>query len=386
MMTTRTIGKILTRDFTLCFLTQFAFTFAAFSLIPALPIYLSRSGSTEVEIGVLIGSFAVSSLLLRPIVGRSLLRIPEKPFMMAGAVFFAFGSVAYLFAPPFWPFFFVRILQGIGFACFSTASFTFIANISPEGRRGQSLGYFILAFTLSGALAPPLAMLLINRYGFTHLFLICLGLSICSLFIAYKLRKREVPPSQAPSVNDGFILSRKALQPSIMGFFPFFIWGALTTFFPIYAIQHGMTNPGLFFSIVAIVLILGRVLGGRILDVYSRERIIMPCIAPFIVSMVVLAFSKTLPMFILVAVIYGLGPAFLIPVLMAYALDRGGSPGPAMATFNAISDLGLSLGPAMMGIVVHSTSYPTMFLCLALTGVINLIYSYFSMRNKGGRV
>jgi MFS family permease len=373
-MTTRTIGKILTRDFTLCFLTQFAFTFAAFSLIPALPIYLSRLGSTEVEIGVLIGSFAVSSLVLRPIVGRSLVRIPEKSFMMAGAVFFAFGSVAYLFAPPFWPFFFVRILQGIGFACFSTASFTFIANISPEGRRGQSLGYFILAFTLSGALAPPLAMLLINRYGFTHLFLVCLGLSLCSLFIAYKLRKREAPPSQASSSNEGFLLSRKALQPSIMSFFPFFIWGALTTFFPIYAIDHGMANPGLFFSIVAVVLILGRVLGGRILDVYSRERIIMPCIAPFIISMVILAFSKTLPMFILVAVIYGLGPAFLIPALMAYALDRGGSPGPAMATFHAISDLGLSLGPAMMGIVVHSTSYPIMFLCLALTGMIGLVY------------
>ena len=373
-MTTRTIGKILTRDFTLCFLTQFAFTFAAFSLIPALPIYLSRMGSTEVEIGVLIGSFAVSSLVLRPIVGRSLVRIPEKSFMMAGAVFFAFGSVAYLFAPPFWPFFFVRILQGIGFACFSTASFTFIANISPEGRRGQSLGYFILAFTLSGALAPPLAMLLINRYGFTHLFLVCLGLSICSLFIAYKLRKREAPPFQASSSNEGFLLSRKALQPSIMSFFPFFIWGALTTFFPIYAIDHGMANPGLFFSTVAVVLILGRVLGGRILDVYSRERIIMPCIAPFIISMVILAFSKTLPMFILVAVIYGLGPAFLIPALMAYALDRGGSPGPAMATFHAISDLGLSLGPAMMGIVVHSTSYPIMFLCLALTGMIGLVY------------
>jgi len=385
-MTTRTIGKILTRDFTLCFLTQFAFTFAAFSLIPALPIYLSRMGSTEVEIGVLIGSFAVSSLVLRPIVGRSLVRIPEKSFMMAGAVFFAFGSVAYLFAPPFWPFFFVRILQGIGFACFSTASFTFIANISPEGRRGQSLGYFILAFTLSGALAPPLAMLLINRYGFTHLFLVCLGLSICSLFIAYKLRKREAPPFQASSSNEGFLLSRKALQPSIMSFFPFFIWGALTTFFPIYAIDHGMANPGLFFSTVAVVLILGRVLGGRILDVYSRERIIMPCIAPFIISMVILAFSKTLPMFILVAVIYGLGPAFLIPALMAYALDRGGSPGPAMATFHAISDLGLSLGPAMMGIVVHSTSYPIMFLCLALTGMINLVYFYFFMRNSGSHV
>jgi predicted MFS family arabinose efflux permease len=130
------------------------------------------------------------------------------------------------------------------------------------------------------------------------------------------------------------------------------------------------------------MLILGRVFGGRILDLYSREWIIMPSITPYIVSMALLAFSKTLPMFVLVAVIYGIGPAFLIPTLMAYALDRGDSPGPAMGTFHAISDLGVSLGPVIMGIVIHSTSYTIMFLCLALAGVINLIYFYFFARKK----
>jgi MFS family permease len=381
-MATQTLRKILTRDFTLCFLTQFSLTFAAFCLIPTLPIYLSRSGSTEVEIGILIGSFAISSLLLRPLVGRALLSIPEKTFMIVGALFFAFGTVAYVFAPPFWPFFFVRILQGIGFAFFSTASFTLIANISPEVHRGQSLGYFILAFTLSGALAPPLAMLLVNRFDFTHLFLVCLGLSLCSLALACKLRKRQISPSPASPVHDGFFLSRRALPPSIMGFFPFFIWGALTTFFPIYAIRHGVSNPGLFFTTVAVVLILSRVLGAKILDLYRRDRIIIPSIAPYVISMAVLAFSKTMPMFVLVAVIYGIGPAFLIPALMAYALDRGAAPGPAMGTFNALSDLGMSLGPVMMGVVIHSAGYPVMFLCLAFVGLVNLVYFFFFMRKE----
>jgi len=381
-MTTQTIRKILTRGFILCFFAQFTFTFVIFSLIPTLPIYLSRLGSREVEIGVLIGSFAVSSLVLRPFVGRALLKIPEKYFMIVGALFFASASVAYIFAPPFWPFLIVRVLQGIGFAFFTTASFTLIANISSEAHMGQSLSYFILAFTISSALAPPIGMFLINHFSFTFLFLVCLGLSLCSLFIAHKLERRQVVPLQDSSIEDGFFLSRKVLQPSIIGFSPFFIWGSLTTFFPLYAISHGVTNPGLFFSTVAITLILSRVFGGKILDLYSRERIIMLCITPYMIAMVILAFSKTLPMFILVAVIYGIGPAFLIPALMAYALDRGGSPGPAMGTFHAIADLGMSLGPVIMGIVIHSTSYPIMFLCLALTGIINLNYFYFFVRKK----
>jgi MFS family permease len=381
-MTAQTIRKILTRDFILCFFAQFAFTFVIFSLIPTLPIYLSRLGSKEVEIGALIGSFAVSSLILRPFVGRALLKIPEKYFMMIGAFFFASASVAYIFAPPFWPFLAVRVLQGIGFAFFTTASFTLVANISSEAHLGQSLGYFILAFTISSALAPPLGMFLINHFSFNFLFLVCLGLSLCSLFITHRLRGGQAVPSRDSSIEDGFFLSRKTLQPSIIGFAPFFIWGALTTFFPLYAISQGVTNPGLFFSAVAMMLILSRVFGGKILDLYSREKIIILCITPYIVAMVILAFSKTLPMFILVALIYGIGPAFLIPALMAYALDRGGSPGPVMGTFQAVTDLGLSMGSVIMGVVIHWTSYPIMFLCLALMAVVSLYYFYFFVKKR----
>jgi MFS family permease len=86
-------------------------------------------------------------------------------------------------------------------------------------------------------------------------------------------------------------------------------------------------------------------------------------------------------MFILVAVIFGIGNALLTPLVMAYALDRSGSaPGPVIGTYTAISDLGLGLGPVIMGIVVRFGSYSIMFLCLALTGAMNLAYFYFFLR------
>jgi MFS family permease len=383
-MMTQKIREILTRDFILAFFAQFAFSFVFHSFIPTLPIYLSRSGSNEVEIGVLIGIFAVSSFVLRPFIGKALLRIPEKKFMIAGALLLALTSVGYLFTPPFWPFLIVRVFQGIGFAFFQTASLTLIANISSEARRGQSLSYFTLAQSISSALGPSIGMFLINHFNFPVLFLVCSGISVCALFIANKLGKGTAAPLEDSSIEDGSFLSRKAIPPSIISFFFAFIWGALTTFFPLYAINHGVANPGLFFTTVAIMLILGRGLGGKILDLYSKERIILPCLFPYIISMIILAFSKTQPMFILVAVIWGIGHAFLMPTLVVYALDRvGSSPGPVMGTLTAISDLGISLGPVIMGIIIHTASYPIMFLCLALTGIVNLNYFYFFVRKKG---
>jgi len=377
--------KILTRDFILCFSAQFTFTSVFHILIPTLPIYLSRLGSTEVEIGVLIGSLSVSSLILRPFVGRGLVKIPERHFMIAGAVIFALASVAYLFAFPFWPFLVVRLFQGIGIALFYTASSTFIANISPEAHRGQSLSYFYLAFNISFALAPSFGMFLINAFTFNILFLLCLSISLSSLLLTTRLRKRPIEPVENSSKQDEPFLSREAIPSAIMAFLAHIIWGALTAFFPLYAIQTGMANPGFFFAAYAIVLILGRALGAKILDLYDREKIILPCLTTYIISMIILSYSKTLPMFILVAVIWGSGNAFLMPTLVAYALDRAvSSPGTVMGTFTAIGDLGVALGPVIMAIILRFTSYPTMFLCLALVGVTNLSYFYFFVR-KGER-
>ena len=80
--------KILTRDFVLSFFAQFTFSSVFSILIPTIPIYLSRMGAKEAEIGVLVGALSVSSLVLRPLVGRALLKIPERRFMIVGTLFY----------------------------------------------------------------------------------------------------------------------------------------------------------------------------------------------------------------------------------------------------------------------------------------------------------
>ena len=288
------LRKILTRDFVFSFFAQFAFSFVFCILIPTIPIYLSKLGSTEAEIGVLVGIFSVSSLILRPFVGRALLKIPERSFMMAGAFLYFISSIAYLLAPPFWPILIVRALQGFGLACFSTASFTLIANITPETHRGQMISYFYLSINIAFALAPYLGMLLINRFNFTILFLVCTGLSLCSLALTIKLNKMGGLPLESLMVQSQPFLSREALPPAVMAFMVNIIWGAVMAFFPLYSLKQGVTNPGLFYGVYAIIIILFRVSGGKVSDIYGRDKVILPCLFTVIISMVILAFSTTL--------------------------------------------------------------------------------------------
>ena len=191
--------KIFSRDFVLNFFAQFSSSFVFSILVPTIPIYLSSFGAKEAEIGILVGVLSVSSLIMRPFVGRALLKTPEKKLMIVGASIYAFSSIAYLPATPFWPLLSVRILQGIGVAFFSTAAFTLIANITPDTHRGRAISYYYLSINFAFAMAPSLGMLLINHFSFNVLFLVCAGLSLVSLLITMQIG-REGIPSNRPSI------------------------------------------------------------------------------------------------------------------------------------------------------------------------------------------
>ncbi len=92
------LREILHRNFILVLFAFFALSSVFYILLPTLPIYLSKSGPAETEIGVLIGIYTISSLFLRPFVGKALRKIPEKTFMIAGTLLYSSISIAYLLA------------------------------------------------------------------------------------------------------------------------------------------------------------------------------------------------------------------------------------------------------------------------------------------------
>lgn len=379
------IKNLFTRDFILGFFGYFALLFAYFAFLPTLPIYLRELGSTEGEIGVIVGIFGVSALISRLLAGNMLTRYSEKSVMLSAALLSAVTFPVCIILNPFWPFFVVRLFQGIALACFDTATFALIIKVTPLTHRGQGLGYFMLAPGFATVMAPSFGMFLVNRFSFTIFFLFCTGMSLCALplFGMLKRQKTAGPDTDMPMHNT-FFLERRIIVPAMSAFFYNFVVGTLGGFFPLYAIQCGVANPGYFFSASAIMIIAGRALGGKIQDIWSRERTILTFTFTSMVAMVVLSFSRNLPMFIFVGLLWGAGVAFIFPVSMAYALDyAGASGGTAVGTFRAFMDLGSAIGPMVMGTIVPFTGYRTMFLCLALVCLGNLGYFQFYVRKRG---
>ncbi len=276
-----------------------------YTLVPTLPLYLARLGSNVREIGVLVGVFGASSLVFRFLAGSALRRYSEKTIMMVGTLLFTLSSLACLVLCPFWPFFSVRFFQGVAFSFLDTAVFVLIVNAIPPVYRGQGLAAFMLAPTLAMALAPSFGMFIINHFDFVPLFLTCAGLSLCAFFASWILKGqcRAGDEGRSPPDEEPF-WELKIIAPAGTSFLYNFVWGTLIAFIPLYVTESGVSNPGHFFSAVAVMIIIGRAVGARIVDTYDKEKTVLTFISISIIAMVLLSFSKTLPMFVLVGLLW----------------------------------------------------------------------------------
>ena len=379
-----TLKILFTRDFIFAVLAAFFSAAAIHSLTPTLPIYLTRLGSNQKEIGVLVGIFAVATLVSRLFMGKALLMYREKTVMIFGTLLCILTFLASIIFRPFWPFFIIRVLQGTTLACMDTAVLAFIIGVIPLAYRTRALGYYMLAPSLALAIAAPFGMFVINGYGFTAFFFAGAGLSFCALLMTWKIKGREITiDDSATPDRSSFILDVKIIIPAIIAFLQFFVWGAVAAFFPLYAVDCGVTNPGLFFSAMAIMMIMGRMFGGAIMDTCNKEKFIVIFISAITVLLAALSFSRTLPMFLIVGALWGIGTAFFVPLSMAYSLEySGSSSGTAVGTFRVLQDFGLGLGPVAMGTIVPFTGYSVMFRWLAVVSFINFCYFQFYVRRK----
>lgn len=116
------LTTIVHKKFITTFFAQITVSFVYCLLVPTLPLYFSRRGYSEMEIGVLIGSLGLSSLVLRPFVGRFLQKTSEVRFMMAGTFLFTLTSILLTWEPPLGFLLGVRVFQGVACAFFYTAA------------------------------------------------------------------------------------------------------------------------------------------------------------------------------------------------------------------------------------------------------------------------
>src|SRR5699024_3959945 len=197
------------------------FIFLGFQMtLPTIPIFVNELGGSDQLIGIIVGIFTFSALLLRPLAGHALESKGRGFGYIFGIVLFilSIGSFGFISAIGF--LIVMRIVQGIGWGFSTTASGTIATDLIPPQRRGEGMGYFGLSGNLALAFGPALGLTLVGVLTFSQLFLICSALGVLTLLLALNIRYKKVeesPHKTRPARFD--VIEKTAINPSIILFF-----------------------------------------------------------------------------------------------------------------------------------------------------------------------
>lgn len=359
-----------------------------YGLTNAIPLYIDSIGGSASVSGVLTTGFGLAGAVGRIFGGNLSDRIGRRKVMLIGAAVFTVSTLLPAFLPGVELLLLFRVLNGVAFAFVTTAAAAAAADVLPEERMGEGIGYFGLAQSLAIALGPPIAIGLF-RLGGRALF-VGEGTMIFFTFILMWFCRYEknaprpaAPPPAEEHAQVGFlwkILEKTAIWPSVMFFVFSFSCVVLISFAALYAEKQDYRYPGLFYIVQAGTMILARLTAGRLIDRHSRRTVLLPTVLCGVVSFLMLLFSQSEIVFYLSGVLYGFCVGMIFPLLLTSGMKGApqGRVGAATATLYLFSDAGFAIGASVWGMVIDSAAgYPACFIGgaagLALTGIIGAL-------------
>ena len=365
------------KDFFFTWINRFSFFLAHHLTRPILPLYLVSFGASSTVIGAVMAVFTITATVTRIPIGLLIDRIGRKPFLIVGVALFAGGNFGYLWAPSILLMIPFRMLHGVGWSGCTTAVATLAADIAPQKRRGELIGYAAMASSLGGAIGPVAGFALLHRFDFSGVFLGAAALLFVSLILAAFVKEPEHAPrnDRRESWIDLLVIP-ETLLPALAVAFLSFGHGGIFTFLPIHALKLGLDNPGLWFGLYALCLLLSRPVAGPLSDRISRRAVIIPGLTLNLLGIGILALASSPAWLMAAAVVGGFGTGAAQPALMTVAVDQT-SPqrrGQSMAQYQCFYDLGIGVGSLTLGAFLDlvDQNFSLMYAATAVVALIGL--------------
>lgn len=342
--------------FWLACLTTFVGKVSFFLLGAALPLFVAQIGGGPAEVGLVIGAFTVTALVLRLPIGRMMDRHGPAWPMLGGLTLIALATFLMSFADHWIAVVPLRVLQAVGWAGYGTGTVTLAALLAPKEKRAETLAYWGMVNNLAMLVAPPLGVWVAQTWGFHWLFVVTAAGCLLSLATVTPFKRLK-----GDGLGDHW-LAAKALLPSLLALGYTTTYGAVLAFLPLFA--NRFLNPGLFFSVMAGTIVLIRPWAGRWSDQFGRRRVLVPALAVAGLGLLILSQATVGWQVLAAACVYGMGFSSLQPTVMALIVDRvaASERGVAMATYAGAIDIGVGLGAMLGGFLALQVRYEGVFL------------------------
>lgn len=367
------LAPLWTLDFILLMLSTFALFSSFYFLMPVLPVFVAeRLGGDERVIGLVSGVFTITAVTFRPLGGYLMDRYGRRGLHLLALGVFALVVASYTAVKVLAVLIVVRMLHGLPWGAANTAANTVASDMVPPSRRGEGLGMFGMGQTLAMAVAPAAAIMILGDGQFTRLFVVAAVLAAAAIVLALRVRHPRVG-NPAARLDAKSLLEGRVAWLSTCQAFVSAGYAGVTTFIVVYADQLGVSNPGLFFTLLAVGLVAARLTAGRQFDRRGPGPVVGAGLVLLVISYVLLWAGR--PGFYAAPVVLGLGFGIVVPSFQAMAVNMvpGSRRGAAYATLLGSFDIGVGLGAYLLGYAANAFGYAGMY---ALSAAMMVVPAY----------
>lgn len=385
---TAKLEKLWNSNYLKVWIANFMIFFSFMLLTPLLPLYLKETFAADKQtIGLVLSGYTLLALLIRPFGGFFVDSFPRKKVLLICYGLFTIFFGGYLAAGSLLLFTLVRTLHGAPFGASTVANSTVAIDVLHPTRRAEGIGYYGLSNNIASAIAPALAIYLLNiTHNYDLLFWLAFLTSAIGLGInaTLKLNPRELIKDKPKISLDRFFLL-KGWSEGLSMMCLSFSYGVTATYVAIYGKETLNISGGsaVFFMLLSAGLILSRLVGSRTL---RQGKITQNASVGVLISLcgyLMFALLQNPIGYYGSAFIVGLGNGHMWPAYQTMFLNL--APHTQRGTANSsilISwDIGVGLGTLIGGAIAEHCGYQQAFIGSALVNLIGILIFFGYAKN-----
>jgi MFS family permease len=356
------------------FIVTFCGLVAVGAVLPVLPRFIHGPlDAGNVAVGVVIGSYAITGLLLRPFAGRLADHRGRKPTVLIGSILVAVGGFMYLLPLGVPGLIAARLVLGAGEGTVFTAGSAWIVDLAPVERRGRVIGLYGLAVWSGLSVGPLIGELLLHASGYTMVWLFAGIVPLIGALVATRLPDPFHPVPSNVEGEHHALIEREAVRPGAALALGSIGYAAVASFVVLHLDARGVGHGATVFGAFATMVVLPRLSGGDLPARVGPVRVALSAAVVEAVGLTTIGLAHSLPVALAGALAMGAAFSLLYPSLSLIVVNRVPETrrGAALGTFTAFFDAGVGFGAPLAGAAAALMSYEGAFLLPAGVALVS---------------
>jgi MFS family permease len=365
------------------------FFFASFQwTYVTLPGFIQLLGGDATHIGLAFGLSTLSAVAVRPAIAPLIDRWGRRVALAVGAGLFALEPILYTLTSSVWPFLAVRLMRGLGIAAFTTAYTALVADLAPEGRRGEAIGLSGITNNLGMLFMPALGVAVLAWGNYTIHFWAAAGIAALSLLLVLPIAEPQQGPGEAMAAGPGFweVARRKPVWLASFGGTGLAVaYGAALSFMPPLADERGLAAAGAYFTAFALAMMAAQAAAGWLSDRVGRRAVAWPGMAVAALAALALGLARSDAALLASGAGLGLSWGLVRAGLDTAVVDAvgGEARASALGVLYTCFDAGIGLGSFGLGLAAGSWGYGAAFYVAAIWAAMALAGYLLLSRTEG---